>query len=87
MQLLNIQFAILLIKIAFCVLPGVLGIFLIVSNEESKRSMRNSLCSKLFGVSNAIAYPKFAQTLVIIGTLALIVSGFAIWFILLRKFF
>ena len=31
MQLLNLSFAILIIKMAICILPGVLGIFMIVS--------------------------------------------------------
>jgi hypothetical protein len=57
MQLLNIGFAILLIKIALCVLPGVLGIFFLVSSEEAKRHMRSTVCNKLFGISNAIPIP------------------------------
>ena len=87
MELLNISFALLLIKMALCVLPGVLGIFFIVSSEETKRDLRNTLCNKLFGVSNAIPFPKFERFLYISGTILLLLSVVATWFILLRKFF
>ena len=87
MQLLNIGFAILVIKIALCVLPGVLGIFFIASSEETKRHMRSTVCNKLFGISNAIPFPKFARFLYISGTLLLLFSVVATWFIHLRKFF
>jgi hypothetical protein len=87
MQLLNLGFAILIIKIAICILPGVLGLFMILSSEEKKRDIRNELCSKLFGVSNAIPYPKFERTLQIIGVLLLLFSAAATWFVHLRQLF
>ena len=87
MELLNISFALLLIKMGLCVLPGVLGIFFIVSSEETKRDMRSTLCNKLFGVSNAIPFPKFERFLYISGTILLLLSLVASWFILLRGFF
>lgn len=87
MSLLNLEFIILIVKIVFCVLPGVLGIFLIATSEESKRSMRNSFCNSLFGVNNAIAYPKFARILIIVGVIAIVYSIASSWFFLLRGFF
>ncbi len=87
MQLLNVQFAILLIKVAISVLPGVFGLFLLFRGEEAKRGMRNKFCSRLFGVSNAIAYPKFARMLIIVGVLSLLFCGMVTWFLLLRGFF
>ena len=87
MPLVNISFALLVIKLAVCVLPGVLGIFFIASSEETKRHMRSTLCNQLFGVSNAIPYPKFARFLYISGTLLLFISIGLTWFIHLRKFF
>lgn len=87
MSLLNLQFFMLIVKIVFCVLPGVLGIFLIASSEETKRGMRNSFCNSLFGISNAIAFPKFARFLLIIGSIAIVYSIGATWFFLLRGFF
>lgn len=84
MELLNVGFALLLIKMAICILPGVGGIFLVVSSEELKREMRNDLCNRLFGVSNAIPYPKFARTLTVIGVVLILLSLTAIWFLLLQ---
>ncbi|HAV12970.1 MAG TPA: hypothetical protein DCX06_05685 [Opitutae bacterium] len=87
MPLLNLEFIILIVKVMIAVLPGVLGIFLIASTEETKRSIRNTVCNKLFGVSNAIEYPKFQRFLLIVGVLAILYSIPACWFLLLRKFF
>jgi hypothetical protein len=87
MELLNIGFAILLIKMAICVLPGVLGIFFIASSEETKRSMRSKLCNQLFGVSNAVPFPKFKGFLHISGVILLLLSSFATYLIHLKKFF
>ena len=87
MELLNISFALLLIKMGLCVLPGVLGIFFIVSSEETKRDLRSTLCNKLFGVSNAIPFPKFERFLYISGTILLLLSLVATYLIHLKKFF
>lgn len=87
MQLLNVGFAILLIKMAICILPGVLGIFLIASPEEKKRELRNTFCNKVFGVSNVIPYPKFERALYVLGTLMVLFTLVASWFIILRKMF
>lgn len=87
MALLNLGFAILLIKITICVLPFSLGIFLLAAPEEKKRDLRNVLCSKIFGVRNAIAYPSFARALLVIGALLLLFALAATWFLLLSKYF
>ncbi len=87
MALLNIGFAILIIKIAICTLPAVIGIALIVGSEETKRELRNKFCSKVFGISNAILYPKFARTMVLFGSLMLGFSLVSTWFLLLRPMF
>ena len=87
MDLLNIGFAILLVKMTICTLPGVLGIFCIASSEDTKRAIRSTVCNQLFGVSNAIPYPKFARFLNIAGTVLIFLSVIATWFVLLKKFF
>ena len=87
MALLNIGFAILIIKLAICTLPAVIGIALIVSSEESKREFRNKLCSKVFGMSNAIPYLKFTRTMAVLGTALLAFSLVSTWFLLLRPIF
>jgi hypothetical protein len=87
MPLVNISFAILVLKLSVCVLPGVLGIFFIASSEETKRRMRGTLCNRLFGVSNAIPFSKFKSFLHISGTLLLLLSLVATYLIHLKKFF
>lgn len=87
MPLLNIGFAILIIKMLICTLPAVLGILMIVSSEESKRGFRNKFCSKVFGISNAIPYLKFTRTMYVFGTLLLAFSLVSTWFLLLRPMF
>ena len=87
MTLVNIGFAILLIKMLVCTLPAVLGIVMIVSSEESKREFRNKFCRQVFGVSNAIPSSKFTLTMVVLGTLLLAFSMLSSWFLLLRPMF
>ncbi len=87
MPLLNIGFAILIIKMLICTLPAVFGIIMIVSSEESKRGFRNKFCSKVFGMSNAIPYLKFKRTMTVIGTFLLAFSLVSTWFLLLRSIF
>ena len=86
MQLLNIGFAMLVIKIAICVLPGVLGVYFLASSEEAKRQIRSRVCNSLFGVSNAIPYPGFARFLYISGALLLLFSVVSSWFLVLRNY-
>ena len=87
MPLVNIGFAILLIKMLVCTLPAVLGIVMIVSSEESKREFRNKFCRQVFGVSNAIPSSKFTRTMVVLGTLLLAFSMLSSWVLLLRPMF
>ena len=87
MPLLDIGFAILIIKLAICTLPAVVGIALIVSSEESKREFRNKFCSKVFGMSNAIPYLRFTRIMVFLGTVLLAFSLVSTWFLLLRPIF
>ncbi len=87
MQLLNVSFVILVIKIAICVLPGVFGIALIACSEDTKRELRNQMCNRLFGVSNAIAYPKFVRSVYTLSGILIVFSVGATWFFLLRRYF
>ena len=84
MELLNLSFAILLFKICFCVLPGVLAVALMLSSEDHKRSWRNTICRSLLGVSNAISYSKFNRTLMVFGFLLLIYSITVTWFFIIK---
>ena len=87
MPLLHIGFAILIIKLAICILPAVFGIIMIVSSEETKREFRNKFCSKVFDMTNAIPYPKFVRIMTVLGSLMLAFSLLSIWFLILRPMF
>ena len=87
MELLNIGFALLLIKMAICVLTGVFGVYFIVSSEEAKREMRNTVCRSLFGGVRTIRFAKFARRLCILGAILLIISVVSSWFLLLQGLF
>ena len=84
MPLLNIGFAILIIKMLICTLPAVFGIIMIVSSEESKRGFRNKFCRKVFGMSNAIPYLKFSRAMAVLSVLLLAFSLVSTWFVILR---
>lgn len=86
MELLNISFALLILKIAFCVLSFVFGIFLIASSMETKRKMRDKFCHRLFGVRKAIPSHKFARFLYLMGALLLLFSMAASWFLVLKAY-
>ena len=87
MELLNLQFAILLIKVSACAIPGVVGLAFLFRNEEGKRAWRDTVCRTLFGFANAMPYKKFAQFLLISGLLLVSMSVLATWFLLLSDFF
>ena len=86
MELANIGFALLCIKLGIGVIPIVLGIFLIAADEEKKRIMRSWFCIRLFEVSNAIPYPKFARALSAVGVGLILFGLGATWFLVLRPF-
>ena len=54
MELLNLSFAILILKLSFSVLPIVLGSYLLLASDEVKREIRSFICRSLFNVNNAI---------------------------------
>lgn len=84
MELANIGFAILCFKLGIGIVPSALGIFLIAADEEKKRAMRSWVCGRLFGVSNAIPYPKFARAIFVLGAFLILFGLLAIWFLVIR---
>ena len=87
MELLSIGFAIFLMKMSICVIPGAFGVFCIVSSEETKRELRRTVCHALYGVGNAIRFRKFDRVLRISGSVLILFSALASWFLLLRGLF
>jgi hypothetical protein len=86
MELLNLSFAILLIKMSISVLPLVLGTYLLLSAEEVKRDLRSFICSSLFGVNNAIPMEDFKRILNWVGSLGIAFGLVAGWFLVLKPF-
>jgi hypothetical protein len=86
MELLNLSFAILLIKMSISVLPLVLGTYLLLSAEEVKRDLRSFICRSLFGVNNAIPMEDFKRILNWVGSLGIAFGLVAGWFLVLKPF-
>lgn len=86
MELLNIAFAILIVKITLCVLPGIFGVFLIFSSQNTKRSLRNKVCSQLFGIKTAIPAYRFVRFLYVAGTFLALLSFAAVWFLIVKPY-
>lgn len=87
MELLNLQFAILLIKVTLCAIPGVVGLAFIFNSTEGKRAWRDTICRVMFGFPKAVSFQKFARFLMICGLLLLSFSAIASWFLLLKDLF
>lgn len=86
MELLNVGFVMLIAKITFCVLPGVFGIYLLVISKETKRKMRNKMCMRLFGFSNAIRYLTFARILNFLGVFLILISCSLTWLFIISSY-
>lgn len=86
MELFSISFVILILKITFCVLPGVFGVFLIVSSRDTKRRIRSRVCNQLFGANDAIRTHKFSRFLYVLGALSILCSIVASWVFILRTY-
>lgn len=87
MEIINISFAILLIKLVFCVLPGVVGAYFLSADRDQMRGIRAWICNLLFGVSNAFDYNKFSRFMRSVGAVLVVISLALSWFILLRGYF
>ena len=87
MELFDIAFAILILKITLVVLPGAFGIFLIVSSKHAKRKIRDQFCYQLFGFRSAIRFHRFAFFLYCLGTFLLLFSMTVSWFFVLKDYF
>ena len=83
MGILNLEFAKLIVTLAICVLPGVFGIYLIATGEETKRRIRRAVCNQLFGMPNAFTYKGFARFMVIVGVILILISLALTWLLVL----
>ena len=55
MEILSINFAIFVVKLAFCIVPTALGVRLITLSSEIKDETRQKISKKLLGDSTLIA--------------------------------
>ncbi len=86
MELLNLSFAILIIKLSISVLPIVLGSYIMLAPEEIKRDMRGFICRSLFNVNNAIPMRDFNRILYWVGGLGVLLGLVAGWILVLKPF-
>lgn len=86
MELLNLSFAILIIKLSISVLPIVLGSYIMLAPKEIKRDMRGFICRSLFNVNNAIPMRDFNRILYGVGGLGVLLGLVAGWILVLKPF-
>lgn len=84
MGLVNLQFALLCIKLAIGVVPFAFGVYLIVMEEEKRRALRTWFCGRALGVGNAIPHKDFARAMTIFGSVLILFGALAIWFLVVQ---
>jgi hypothetical protein len=87
MELLNVSFAVLLLKLCIGVLPIGFGIFIFITSEDTKRDLRSLVCRALFNVSNAIPMKNFNRMLFWMGFLSLLFGLLSTWVLILQPLF
>lgn len=87
MELLNVSFVLLLIKLSIGILPIAFGLYTFLISEDAKRNLRSTVCRALFNVSNAIPMKNFSRMLYWVGFVSLIFGLISTWAFILRPFF
>lgn len=86
MELLDLGFAILLIKVSLSVLPIVVGCYMLFATDDVMRDMRSFICRALFNVNNAIPMSDFRRIINWVGSLGVAFGLIAGWFLVLKPF-
>ena len=86
MELLNISFGILLIKLTVSVLPLTLSIYILLSSEETKREIRSVVCRALFNINNAIPMRSFNRIIFWVGGLGVLFGLVSGWFLIIKPY-
>jgi hypothetical protein len=86
MELITIEFALLVIKITISVIPLAIGMYLIFCNIEQKRQIKRAFCRALFDSDHVIPTQGFAQFLIIFGVLLIVFSCVFAWFFIVSTF-
>lgn len=83
MDLLNISFAILIIKIMIGAVPLVGGITYFCIDEDAKREFRNSVCNSMFGVPHAVPFMKFNRFMTVLSLLGIVFGLLVLWLLVI----
>ena len=84
MELLNLSFLFLLLKVGLCTVLGVLAIILIFGKERMKRRLRDRVCFYLFGFHKAIVFKEFNRVLKIFGVSFALLDGLFFWMLFIK---
>ena len=74
MEILSFNFAIFVVKLAFCIIPIVLGIRLYVLSSETKEETRRKISKKLLGDSTLIEPSFYNFALYFIGSIIILIG-------------
>jgi hypothetical protein len=84
MELLNLSFLFLLLKVGLCTVLGVLAIIFIFGKERMKRRLRDRVCFYLFGFHKAIVFKEFNKVLKIFGVSFALLDGLFFWILFIK---
>ena len=87
MELLNIRFVILVVKISVCALPAVFAIYLLAMPDKDQRRLGNKLNMLFFEAHGVISHQSWKRARLVIAAVALIFTGVATWFLILAGLF
>jgi hypothetical protein len=74
MDLFNIGFALFCLKITFCVLPGVAGVWCLAGSEDGKHELRRWIQNTFFDGENVIEREGFEKFLNVAGVVLIVLS-------------
>lgn len=84
MELLNISFLFLLLKVGLCTVLGLLAIVLMFGKERMKRRLRDRVCFYLFGFHKAVVFKEFNRVLNIFGVFFALLGGLFFWILFIK---
>lgn len=83
MDLLNVGFALLIVKLAVSVLLIIGGVSYLVMQTEAKRTFRNKVCRMFFDSSRAVRFDKFDRIMQASSVAGILLGGLIGWFMVL----
>ena len=74
MEILSLSFAVFVLKLAFCILPIVLGVSLFLVSYEKKEVTRRKISKKLLGDPNLLEQGFYNFVLYFIGSIIILIG-------------